>query len=376
MIDTCNRGAEQSAVKPRNTTRRSFLSKLFIAAPLAATFSRTVSALLRETNLLAEAAELAKEAVTIDLHCHPNEPGTRNYPAVDPDLSANMKTGGVDAGLFAVRGDLTVIRRDSSGLLHEYRKAVPGELFKRAQDQFDQIENARKAGQIVVARSPAEILQAKKSASPCALYAIEGSDPLEGDVGRVQFFYERGVRVLQLVHYRINELGDIQTEQPKHSGLTDFGREVVREMNRLGMVIDAAHSSEETVKGIINESRHPVIFSHTGAKALRKLARHLDDATIQIIAKKDGIVGVWPLRRRADTFETFLRDIDYIKKVAGADHVGIGTDLYGLRGDTFIPTHKEFALIPAALLKRGYSEVDVEKIIGANFMRLFREIAS
>jgi membrane dipeptidase len=141
------------------------------------------------------------------------------------------------------------------------------------------------------------------------------------------------------------------------------------------MVIDTAHGSAETVNGVITESRHPVIFSHTGVKALRNVSRHIDDATIQTIAKKDGIIGVWPLRRRGDTLETFLRDIDYIKNLAGADHVGIGTDLYGLRSDTFIPTHKEFAIIPAALLKRGYAETEVEKIIGANFMRLFRQIA-
>ncbi len=128
------------------------------------------------------------------------------------------------------------------------------------------------------------------------------------------------------------------------------------------------------MSGVLSESRHPVIFSHTGAKALRNISRHLDDATIQTIAKRDGLIGIWPLRRRADTFQTFLRDIDHVKNLVGADHVGIGTDLFGLRDATLIPTHKEFALIPAALLKHGYSESDVEKIVGGNFVRLFLQI--
>jgi len=93
------------------------------------------------------------------------------------------------------------------------------------------------------------------------------------------------------------------------------------------------------------------------------------------IAAKGGIVGIWPNLRRRDRFETFLKDIDYAQRLIGADHVGIGTDLFGL-DNTAIPTHKEFALIPAALLKRGYSDSVVGKIVGKNFMRLFRAVAS
>ena len=93
------------------------------------------------------------------------------------------------------------------------------------------------------------------------------------------------------------------------------------------------------------------------------------------IAAKGGIVGIWPNLRRRDRFETFLKDIDYAQKLIGADHVGIGTDLFGL-DKTAIPTHKTFALIPAALLKRGYSDSVVGKIVGENFLRLFRAVAS
>ncbi len=237
IIDTFMSSENSSGCGPQWTTRRNFLNKLLIATPLAAIFSRLLSLLRRELGLLTEAAELSKEAVIIDLHCHPN---TANLRDVDPDLSVNMKTGGVDAGLFAVQGDLGVIRREPSGLRFEYRKAVSGELFKKGREQLDQIESASKLGKLFAARSPAEILEVKKRSSPCLVSAIEGGDPLEGDLERVQFLYDRGVRILQLVHYRINEIGDIQTEKARHNGLTSFGREVVNEMNRLGMVIDTA----------------------------------------------------------------------------------------------------------------------------------------
>ena len=208
------------------------------------------------------------------------------------------------------------------------------------------------------------------------MLAIEGADPLEGDIARVKFFYDRGVRVLQLLHYRINEIGDIQTANPQHGGLTPFGREVVREMNKLGMIIDTAHCSPETVAGVLSESKAPVIFSHTGAHALRPLGRHLQDRELRAIAAKDGIIGIWPNLRRRDTFESFLEDLDYVQELAGDGRVGIATDLFGLDTHTAVPTHKEFALIPAALLKRGYAAAAVEKIVGGNFMRLFREVSA
>jgi membrane dipeptidase len=135
-------------------------------------------------------------------------------------------------------------------------------------------------------------------------------------------------------------------------------------MNRLGMVIDTAHTSSQTLEGVLAESRHPVLFSHTGPYALRQIARHLEDKDMMAIAKKGGVIGIWPLLRRRDTIETLFKEVDYAKKLVGIDHVGIASDLFGLGDTTAIPTHKEFALVPAGLLSRGYSASDVEKIVG------------
>ncbi len=330
--------------------------------------------LLRDDTLMAEAAELSREAVTVDLHCHPADLPSSYFPGPDPDLGANMRAGGLDAGVFAARGDYPLIRRDAAGRRYEARKPRPGELFARCTEQLDPLIEAAGKIKLALARSPADIVAAKKAGAPAALLAVEGGDPLEGDIARVKVFFDRGVRVLQLLHYRINEIGDIQTADPRHNGLTGFGREVVREMNRLGMVIDTAHGSPDTLAGVLAESRLPVIFSHTGAYALRQLGRHLQDKDMRAIASQGGIIGIWPYLGRRDTFESFLENIDYAQKLIGADHVGVATDLFGLDNHTAIPTHKEFALIPAALLKRGYADGAVEKIIGGNFLRLFRDV--
>jgi len=329
-----------------------------------------------DRQLLAEAAELADETITVDLHCHANGLAAKDFPAIDGAIALNMKAGGVDAGLFAIRGDLGTIRTDPSGRRYEHRMPKPGELFKRAQEQLAPLISASETGQLALATSPAEILEAKKRGIPAAVLAIEGSDPLEGDLSRAKLFHQLGVRALQLLHYRINEIGDIQTAEPRHNGLTEFGRALVRELNRLGVVIDTAHASSATLDGVLATSRAPVIFSHTAPRVQRANSRRLEDNDMKAIAKHGGVVGIWPTLGSRDSFETFLRRLDYMKQLVGADHFGVATDLFGLRGRTAIPTHKEFSLLAAGLRKRGYSESDTAKIAGGNFMRLFRAVTA
>ena len=178
---------------------------------------------------MAEAAELSADAITVDLHCHPNLSSGRRLAEFDADVPDNMRAGGLDAGIFAVRGDHGTLSRSPTGHYTESRKPAIGELFQGSQDQLDKVLKACKAGKISLATSPTDILEAKENRRPCAVLAIEGSDPLEADLSRVRFFYDLGVRVLQLMHYRINEVGDIMTEAPRHKGLTTFGQDVVKE---------------------------------------------------------------------------------------------------------------------------------------------------
>ena len=359
-------------------TRRTFVLSL-LAAISAACASPTVSgSMKREKELLEDTANLYGR-ISVDLHTHAGPfAGSFPFPDSARDRAAilpHMQAGKLDAAFFSLTADRPVIQGDPQrGGGRQYREPEPGELFRDVQSRF---EKARSQIEGMIALSPSEIVALKKKESPCAILAHEGADALEGNLSRVKLFYDWGVRSLQFVHFRINELGDIQTEAPKHQGLTPFGRDVVKEMNRLGMIIDISHAHAETVRGILAESRHPVMDSHTRPAARLQGSRARSDGELQAIAQKGGVIGMWPLTRedRGQTFDDFLRDIDYVKALVGIEHIGIGTDLNGMRTWTKIRTHKEFALIPAGMLARGYKEAEVNKVIGGNFMRIFQEIA-
>jgi membrane dipeptidase len=173
------------------------------------------------------------------------------------------------------------------------------------------------------------------------------------------------------VHYRINELGDIQTEPPRHGGLTDAGAAIVREMNRLGMVVDAAHAAERTLRGLVDASRTPILVSHTGPAARRDFKRHLDDDLLRLVGARGGVIGVWPIARQAGApLDDFLADVRHVVRVAGLDHTAIATDMSGLRSFTAIPTYREIVALPAALLASGFSEAETRQLLGGSAMRV------
>ena len=365
-------------VCPGSVSRRMFILSLLAAIASACSGPNTSASTKRERDLLDKAAALS-ERVSVDMHTHAG-PFAGNFPFPDSarDRAAvltHMQAGKLDAAVFSLTTDGPVIRRDPEREgVRQYREPEPGELFRNAQSRF---EKAKMQIEDMIVLSPSALVEFKKKGRHCAIVSHEGADALEGNLSRVKVFYDWGVRSLQFLHYRINELGDIQTEPPKHRGLTPFGRDVVKEMNRLGMIIDVSHAHSQTVHGILAESCHPVIDSHTRPAARFNYLRARSDGDLQAIAQKGGVIGRWPLAReeRGETFDDFLRDIDYVKALVGIEHIGIGTDLNGVRTRTMIRTHKEFALIPAGLLARGYSESDVAKIVGGNFMRIFREVA-
>lgn len=156
-------------------TRRKFLSTLLGGTATALAAQSVLDYFAGEGNLLAEAAELAREVVTVDLHCHPNLLRGSTFPGLEPDVPKNMRSGGVDAGVFAARGDYPVIGRDSSGRRYESRAPKKGELFERTQRQLDGVAEAIATQQLAIVHSPAEIINAKKDAKPCVVLAIEGS---------------------------------------------------------------------------------------------------------------------------------------------------------------------------------------------------------
>jgi membrane dipeptidase len=304
----------------------------------------------------------------IDSHCHLGR--FFQDPAAGAARIDEMRRGAMTACVAAVIGDWGVIGMTDQGL-RLLREPEPGELFADTERDLDRlIETCGLAG-ASIATCTADIEKRRKTGGAVAA-SIEGLDCLEGRTERVEHFFGRGVRMMQLVHYRINELGDIQTEAPRHGGLTDFGRTVVRECERLGMLVDVAHATFDTVRGVVDATDGPIILSHSIIGD--RHPRCIDADHARLVASTGGMIGAWATRLAVDDFDDYIDNIARLADTVGIDHVGIGTDMDAVRGPVY-DDYSAFHVIPDALRDRGMSGEDIEKISGGNFMRVFAATA-
>jgi membrane dipeptidase len=266
--------------------RRAFLASLFGAVMAACAGPTAEGTTRRQANLAAQAHDAVAGPV-IDLHAHPGafaRARTGDLPLTALD---EMEAGGVETAFFAAVGDGLVIRREGTRIKN-FRDPVPGELYVSTIGQLERVRARAREDRLRLVLSPGDVVAARAAGQRGALLAVEGGDPLEGEVRRLRDLHALGVRSIQLVHYRINELGDIQTEPAQHGGLTARGADVVAEMNRLGLIVDGAHASRATLLGILDVSRTSIIVSHTGPASVRRMARHLDDDLLRAVAAKEG----------------------------------------------------------------------------------------
>jgi len=216
-----------------------------------------------------------------------------------------------------------------------------------------------------------------------SLIGVEGGHSIENSIGNLRRLYERGARYMTLTHSRNTEWADSATDEPVHNGLTEFGREIVAEMNRMGMLVDISHVSAEVMHQVLDISRAPVIFSHSSAHAINSHPRNVPDSVLQRLPENGGVVMVnfmsgfiVPDAERAanrnarGTIYDVVDHIEHIIQVAGIDHVGIGSDYDGV---TSLPAGLEdvscYPAITQILLNRGYSQEDIHKLLGDNVMR-------
>src|ERR1700730_7765302 len=306
-------------------------------------------------------------------------------------------------------------------------KIMGPEAVKQALDQIDAVrETVRKhPNDLLLATTAADIRAGKKQRKSASLMGVEGGHMMGNDLGVLRTLAALGVRYMTLTHMENNEWADSSTAKPEHNGLTDFGKDVVREMNRLGVMVDISHVSDKTFYDVLATSKAPVFASHSSCRAICNAARNMTDDMIRDLAKNGGVIQInyhvgflsqefrdfenahpdvekeieAEVKQRCGDNEScklvagdvivrefmgagklpkvdwtkIVEHIDHAVKIAGVDHVGLGSDFdgavmpFGMQDVTHLP------LITDALLKKGYSESDVRKILGENTLRVLSE---
>lgn len=373
----------------------------------------------RDEKLWQRALQIHRKAIVIDSHNDITTPMTNDdydlggAPPVPYRTSIDrMKEGGLSAEFFSV-----YIKPDY---------VTKGGAARRTLDMIDSVYRAveRHPNDLMFATSVADIRRAKKQGKIAALMGIEGGHAIEDSLATLREFYRLGVRYMTLTWNNTNNWADAGRGEKKHNGLSDFGREVVREMNRLGMMVDVSHVSDKTMSDALDVSKAPIIASHSSARALSNVPRNIPDDLLKKIADKGGVVQVNfysvfvdaatvspqsdarderlkaeqqainekykddPERRaeESDKLEAanplpplpiskLIDHIDHIVKVAGIDHVGIGADFDG--ANDMPEGARDVSMLPNItyeLLKRGYSEKDIRKILGENLLRVLGEV--
>jgi membrane dipeptidase len=396
--------------------RSIFLSALVVLS-MTAVPAQPVPSQVQGTDYLARARSLHAQALLVDGHndypwaLREHDP-SRNLDTLDiakpqPSIMTDiprLKAGGVGAQFWSVytpvelQGQAAVTATmEQIDIVHRMMRKYPGtfELALTADD----VERIHKTGKIA------------------SLIGMEGGHSIDNSLADLRMFYRLGARYMTLTHTANTPWADSANGPVEHHGLTAFGEDVVREMNWLGMLVDLSHVSPETMDDAIRVSQAPVIFSHSGARALNDHIRNVPDDILKQLPKNGGVIMVtfvpgfvspqvneWNKAQTAEqdrlkamklddaavkagvdtwtaahpapraTIADVANHIDHVKQVAGIDHIGIGSDFDGITQTVQdLDDVSKYPLLTAELLKRGYSDGDVKKILGQNVLRVFHE---
>jgi membrane dipeptidase len=276
--------------------------------------------------------------------------------------------------------DGPVIQRVQGRGIQQSRQPAAGELagaFDRALRRIKSEHAEEKLTEIVDVATLDRVLATRE---PAVVLAAEGGDFIDGDLKRLESARREGVVHVQLVHYRISDIGDISTDRPVHDGLTTFGKQVIAACNKLGILVDVAHCSADGVAHALEVSTKPLVYSHGHVISTTPhwtqggiRARAISAAHARRIAEKGGVIGIWPLGAQFGSLDSYVSALLDTAETVGIAHVGIGTDMFGLGGSTVIPGYEQFPQIEERLVKRNVSADDVRKVLGGNYLRVLRE---
>jgi membrane dipeptidase len=366
------------------------------------------------------AKQLHDRAIVVDSHDDTTQrlvdDKTFKIEARDPKGNIDiprMREGGLDALFFSIW--------------------VPSEVtgppaVKKAMDQIDAVREAARLhpNDFLLATTAADVRRAVADRKIAALMGMEGGHMIDDDMRLLRNYAALGVRYLTLTHFKNNNWADSSTDKPKHNGLTAFGKDVVRELNRLGVMVDISHVADKTFYDALAITTAPVIASHSSCRAIANHPRNMTDDMLRALAKNGGVVminyhaGFLSEEFRVASekksgnivakmaamskkcggneacttlegeridheammsgelpkvgWEKIIEHIDHAVKVAGADHVGLGSDFDGATMPIGMEDASKLPKITDALLKKGYTETDVQKILGGNILRVMEQV--
>jgi membrane dipeptidase len=326
----------------------------------------------------------------VDLHSHAGRCFLAGLPAghsavvgmgaaAIADAIRAARAAGITALVLAAVADFAVLRPDPATGLRAHRDFRAGEAYADYQRQLAGIRGAAAEAGAEVATSAADLEGAARDGRTAVLLGCEGGDFLEGDLRRLEKARSAGLTVLTLVHYRVSDIGDVQTEAPVHDGLSRFGHDVVAECNRLGIVVDCAHASFATTMAVLAASSQPVIISHgqlgypgtnssdTGHPRLMT-AQHA-----AAVAEAGGLVAAWPCGITSRSLTDFGTEILRLAEAVGPGHVAIGTDLGG-NYRPVLTSYDQFDDLIGLLRDRGLPPDRVPQILGGNALDLLNSV--
>lgn len=375
--------------------------------------------------LWAKALKIHRKAIIVDGH------NDITSPMVDEDLDLSTNT----LGKYHADGDpfhTDLARFKASGITGEFFSIYvggntwkEGKAMRRAMDLIDATyrEAEKHPKELTMCTTAVEIRKAKKAGKVCALMGIEGGYAIEDSLHALRNFYRLGIRYMTLTHNVTHDWADAHRDAPKNNGLSAFGKEVVREMNRLGMFIDISHVSKKVMDDVLDISTAPIIASHSCARALNDHTRNVPDDILKRVAKNGGVIMINFLPSFLDArtnkeenersarlkpeldklreqykndqaaynaaerklleanpiyiapYTRIVDHIDHIKQVAGIDYVGLGSDYDGV---PFLPAGmngaEDLALVTYEMLRRGYTETEIKKVLGENLLRAMTQM--
>ena len=315
------------------------------------------------------ARALMARSPCVDIHGHVGGSGPARPVHDFPALQAS----GLSAACISLVSDKPVLGV-TQGHIHARREPEAGELWQAMQARFDFADQAiREQGLRRITRA-ADLHETAPTSPVGLIIATEGADFLDGRAERLEPLHARGLRHLQLVHYRAdNGIGDIQTEAPQQGGATPWGLELVRACQQLRIVVDVAHATLETVKQVARVSTAPLVLSHTAlAAAPRPRSRSISAEHARVVADTGGVVGLWTSAGSFPTPAAFAQGAAALAEAIGVAHVAIGSDMNGLL-HPLLSSYADFPQLVTALLAH-FSEDETAQILGGNYLRVFAQV--